>query len=453
VEVSEFGLNGKEISVMRLAEKFVSPLMREVIERDLGSWDGPTRDLLVEEFLKFLIIACHSDGIFLPCSREIDTVWHTFIIETREYRELCNRIKPGRFLDHRGIEFKDYIVGKSKEEIVEESLSVLASYKKNFGDFSQSAVKHWAVAEYIVGEFKLDVAGLNSFLSELLSKVDVNDRNKSSNSDYLKKVHADSPEKKYAFFEQMICRSEINSYESCVRLMNLTGSQSVLDFGCGDGILCRYLPDSAIESYLGVDISKVSILRARKRFSCLKKAFLSVEGDGLPLGDNTFDVACAHMVLALVADVEVSLREIHRTLKPSGRLIAFTPAYWRKGVSEGSRRFEHLMDGFSKFIPGRASIIARSHPFLSREEIVDTLITSVGFSEVKTFESDFIVELRPLDALSIFTEGFYEFDRIDDSIKPDAVSFFMKSLIEIADEDGIVRFERPMEIITAQKKV
>lgn len=272
-----------------------------------------------------------------------------------------------------------------------------------------------------------------------------------SNSDYLKKVHAQSPEKKYAFFEQMVCRSGVNSYEACVQSMDLCGNENVLDFGCGDGILSRYLLDSQIQSYFGIDISDASVSRAKRRFSRHKNTFVAYDGSQMPVASEIFDVACAHMVLALISDPVHSLREVCRTLKPDGKLVVFTPAYWRKGATEMSARFEYLLQGFSNFIEGRSSVISKRHAFLSKEGVESSLLGESGFSNVQSSECDFVVELRPLDALSIFTEGFYEFDKIDDSKKPEAVSFFMKRLIEAADGDGIVRFERPMELIIAEK--
>ena len=45
------------------------------------------------------------------------------------------------------------------------------------------------------------------------------------------------------------------------------------------------------------------------------------DAEGIPYGDDTFDLVVGHAVLHHIPDVEKSLREVVRVLKPGGRFV------------------------------------------------------------------------------------------------------------------------------------
>src|SRR4029077_17906297 len=45
------------------------------------------------------------------------------------------------------------------------------------------------------------------------------------------------------------------------------------------------------------------------------------DAEGIPYEDNTFDLVVGHAVLHHIPDVELSLREVVRVLKPGGRFV------------------------------------------------------------------------------------------------------------------------------------
>jgi SAM-dependent methyltransferase len=47
----------------------------------------------------------------------------------------------------------------------------------------------------------------------------------------------------------------------------------------------------------------------------------------LPFKDNTFDIVFSHAVLEHVANISKLFEDIHRILKPNGKLIAYVPHY------------------------------------------------------------------------------------------------------------------------------
>jgi len=108
-------------------------------------------------------------------------------------------------------------------------------------------------------------------------------------------------------------RQSIHSYSDEV-------SGRVLDFGCGTKPY-EYL-FYRCDSYTGLD--------TRNSGHNHKKSKVDVYFDGLkiPFPDETFDVVVSFQVLEHVPDPKLMLREIHRVLKKSGKLLITAPLIW-----------------------------------------------------------------------------------------------------------------------------
>lgn len=96
----------------------------------------------------------------------------------------------------------------------------------------------------------------------------------------------------------------------------------VLDVGSGNGyVLSKYAAEGA--EVFGIDITQTGIDLCKKRFEYLqlKGNFQVADAQDIPFPDNTFDCVCSMGVLHHVPDTQKALDEIHRVLKPGGRLI------------------------------------------------------------------------------------------------------------------------------------
>ena len=115
-------------------------------------------------------------------------------------------------------------------------------------------------------------------------------------------------------------------YRRDIRSLNLKGSESVLDFGCGGGTASRYLMKSlsAQGHLLGVDTSAYWINIASQRLKKYVNATFRL-GDirtmGLP--DGTLDVVIAIHVLHHIEPAERAsvLGTLARLMKEGGRLL------------------------------------------------------------------------------------------------------------------------------------
>jgi ubiquinone/menaquinone biosynthesis C-methylase UbiE len=108
--------------------------------------------------------------------------------------------------------------------------------------------------------------------------------------------------------------------------LDLRPGETVLDLGSGAGIdvfLAAHRVGPTGRS-IGVDMTEAMLARARE--NAAKGGFSNVEFregrlEALPVADGTIDALTSNCVINLVPDKEVVFREIHRVLKPGGRLV------------------------------------------------------------------------------------------------------------------------------------
>lgn len=118
----------------------------------------------------------------------------------------------------------------------------------------------------------------------------------------------------------------VDQYPGYLDLMPVEGhrNESVLDYGCGPGHdLAGFAEYSSAERIVGVDVSMKAVESAQQRLGLHARAVeihLIPERDPLRLfAENSFDYVHSSGVLHHVANVDETLGEIRRVLRPQGR--------------------------------------------------------------------------------------------------------------------------------------
>ncbi|MGW2231400.1 hypothetical protein [Streptomyces formicae] len=149
------------------AEELLGTALHDEVVRYFAEQpDAPDADVVtyqVRECLRYLyLVSRHPDrlgGLFLPVEQDIDEIWHYLILQTREYRELCEqRLPGGHFIHHRSISYDAYQADPGRETAAEEALRWIPLYTAAFGPFDADALPHWTVVRFLHDQLGLSLA-------------------------------------------------------------------------------------------------------------------------------------------------------------------------------------------------------------------------------------------------------------------------------------------------------
>ena len=151
--------------------------------------------------------------------------------------------------------------------------------------------------------------------------------------------------------------------------------ERILDVGCGPGFYVAELLEAVGPegSVVGIDVSPPMLAIAAHRTEAHPNvAFHEADATSLPVEGEDFDAALSVQVLEYVSDIPAVLAEIHRALRPRGRVVLWdvdwTTLSWHSADPERMRRAlsawdEHL-----------------AHPALPRTLAAD--LRRAGFEDV-----------------------------------------------------------------------
>ncbi len=131
----------------------------------------------------------------------------------------------------------------------------------------------------------------------------------------------------------------------CLRAAHETPGARVLDFGCGAGRLVAAAKAAGIDMrgadvYYGGSQTRAEAAAA----GLLGTAIIEISGGRIGFPESYFDLVVNNQVMEHIEDLEGTLREIHRVLKPGGRVLSIFPS--RDVFREG-----HIGIPFSHWFP------------------------------------------------------------------------------------------------------
>lgn len=162
--------------------------------------------------------------------------------------------------------------------------------------------------------------------------------------------------------------------------VHLQPREHVLDVACGSGIVARYAAKRVgdLGKVVGVELNPAMLDVARQLSAYTEPVdYLLGDAAALPIPDASFDVVLCQHAIMFFPDREASVREMHRVLKPRGRV----------GVSvfratEFNPAFEHLITALERQGESEASEFMRSPFVMESVAQMRALFQRAGFEDI-----------------------------------------------------------------------
>jgi hypothetical protein len=157
------------ISDHELFETFVTPQMMRYYQVKMPELSRETLFGRICELLKYLILVQFSPGRIL-FGREIDDVWHCWILQTRQYAQLCEKLPGDSFRHHSSNDYQETAEAAANtvsiSDALQRALSFFISYYRNFGPMTNDRLACWPVLQQLAQAAEWDLEELNGFLHE-----------------------------------------------------------------------------------------------------------------------------------------------------------------------------------------------------------------------------------------------------------------------------------------------
>ena len=175
--------------------------------------------------------------------------------------------------------------------------------------------------------------------------------------------------------------------------------ERIMDVGCGPGFYVAELLEQVgpAGSVVGVDSSRAMLAIAAHRCEGHDNvAFHESDAVSLPIGDASVDALLSVQMLEYVADVPAALAEMHRALRPGGRLVVWDVDWATVSLhTTDAARTERILRAWDGHL---------AHPSLPRT--LTATLEAAGFDDVGLEGHAFVANALDADTYGGFMVPF-----------------------------------------------
>jgi len=121
-------------------------------------------------------------------------------------------------------------------------------------------------------------------------------------------------------YDLLMLRAEQQGMAQWRRELVQDMSGRILEIGCGTGLMFRHYGKDARVAAIEPFADFVGVAKQRRQSNPASITLTCADGQSLPFRDDQFDFVVVGLVMCSVDQPEAFLREIRRTLKPTGEL-------------------------------------------------------------------------------------------------------------------------------------
>ena len=176
--------------------------------------------------------------------------------------------------------------------------------------------------------------------------------------------------------------------KNLLNMMNPSSDKKLIDVACGTGDIAKlYLNNvSKFCDITCVDPNKGMIKKGKEKLNKFKNLkWIEANAENLPISKNSFDFYTISFGLRNTKDLNKTLNEAYRVLKPGGRFLCLEFSKIQNS------NLEFLYDNYSKLIPSIGKlIVGKKEPyeyliksiknFVNQNELLEIMISN-GFKE------------------------------------------------------------------------
>jgi|TARA_B100000035_G_scaffold110332_1_gene93703 demethylmenaquinone methyltransferase/2-methoxy-6-polyprenyl-1,4-benzoquinol methylase len=169
--------------------------------------------------------------------------------------------------------------------------------------------------------------------------------------------------------------------KTLLNMMNPSKNQKLIDVACGTGDIGKlYLDNTDKENFITcVDPNEGMIAKGKeklKKYNNINWVISSAEN--LPLKENSFDFYTISFGLRNTKDLDKSLSEAHRVLKPGGRFFCLEfSKIQNENLDYVYKQYSKIIPLIGKFIVGQKEpyeyLIESIEKFLNQDELIDLM--------------------------------------------------------------------------------
>jgi len=169
--------------------------------------------------------------------------------------------------------------------------------------------------------------------------------------------------------------------KTLLNMMNPYKNQKLIDVACGTGDIGKlYLDNTDKENFITcVDPNEGMIAKGKeklKKYNNINWVISSAEN--LPLKENSFDFYTISFGLRNTKDLDKSLSEAHRVLKPGGRFFCLEfSKIQNENLDYVYKQYSKIIPLIGKFIVGQKEpyeyLIESIEKFLNQDELIDLM--------------------------------------------------------------------------------